>query len=321
MDKAPVIMFVYNRADNARATLRHLVANELAAETDLYVYADGGKDEASWRMVNEVRSMLHEFKTEVERTHALRSMTIVERETNYYLERNVVEGIGEVLQQHEAVIVLEDDICTSPYFLRYVNDALELYRDEPRVMHISGFTHLDLLADHPDWLPAGDDTYFTRHMAGWGWATWRDRWQKHFRHYQNRDEALAGLTADDISQIEYDGAFPCLYHADRSPIPWDICWEIAIHRAGGLCLTPARTMTRNIGLRQGTHFSQLANSPLLMRYTYDRQPLNRAVRLTRRQPELDPRIEQAFAEAIRDWGIAYTPLGKVVRWIYKRFQR
>ena len=314
-------MFVYNRADNALRTLQHLMANHLAADTDLYVYADGGKDEASWRKVNEVRQMLHQVKAEVEQTKALRSITIVERETNYYLERNVVEGIAEVLERHDTVIVLEDDICTSPYFLKYMNEALTTYRDDPRVMHVSGFTHLDLLNDHPDWLPEGDETYFTRHMAGWGWATWRDRWQQHFRHYQSRTEALADLTEQDISEIEYGGAFPCLYHADRNPIPWDICWEIAIHRAGGLCLTPTHTMTRNIGLRQGTHFSNIANSPLIQRYTYDREPLARSLQLRHREPLLDPRIEDAFAQAIRDWGISYTPLGKVVRWFYKKLHR
>ena len=308
-------MFVYNRADNALTTLRHLMANTLAPQTDLYVYSDGGKDAKSWQAVNTVRRMLHETKSEVEQTGALHSMTIVERATNYYLERNVVEGIAEVFVHHDTVVVLEDDICTSPYFLQYVNEALALYRDDTRVMHISGFTNLDLLADHPDWLHENDDTYFTPHMSGWGWATWRDRWNAHFRHFESRDEALRGMTDRDAAAMEYGGVFPCLRHLDRSPIPWDICWEIAIHKAGGLCLTPAHTLVRNIGLRQGTHFSSWS---WLQDFNYDREPLQRPLRLARRQPACDPRTETAFAEAIRDWGIVYTPLGKVVRWVYKR---
>ncbi|MBO4905464.1 MAG: hypothetical protein J5486_00315 [Bacteroidaceae bacterium] len=316
MPTTPVILFVYNRADNALTTLRHLMANTLAADTDLYVFSDGGKDEKSWKAVKEVRTMLHEVQAEVEQNKSLRSMTIVERPCNYYLERNVVEGIAEVLEKHETVAVLEDDICTSPFFLQYINDALNTYRHDPRVMHISGFTNLDLLADHPDWLQENDETYFTPHMSGWGWATWRDRWNAHFRHFKSREEALDGLTEDDIAEMEYGGVFPCLRHVERSPIPWDICWEIAIHRANGLCLTPAHTMVRNIGLRQGTHFS---SSPLLQHFSYDREPLQRQLRITHRLPATDQRTEAAFAEAIKDWGIIYTPLGKVARWIYKRF--
>ena len=139
---SPVALFVYNRVDNTRATLRALMANTLAAQTDLYVFSDGGKDETSWAAVREVRALLHEVEQEVARTRSLLSMTIVERPVNYYLERNVIEGINQVLERHETIIVLEDDIVTSPHFLQFMNDAFAMYRDEQRVMHVSGFTRL-----------------------------------------------------------------------------------------------------------------------------------------------------------------------------------
>ena len=140
---SPVALFVYNRVDNTRATLRALMANTLAAQTDLYVFSDGGKDETSWAAVREVRALLHEVEQEVARTRSLLSMTIVERPVNYYLERNVIEGINQVLERHETIIVLEDDIVTSPHFLQFMNDAFAMYRDEQRVMHVSGFTRLN----------------------------------------------------------------------------------------------------------------------------------------------------------------------------------
>ena len=57
--KTPVAMFVYNRADNTRKTLEALRNNTEAPETDVYVFSDGGKDEESWKKVNEVRGLLH----------------------------------------------------------------------------------------------------------------------------------------------------------------------------------------------------------------------------------------------------------------------
>lgn len=310
---APVAMFVYNRADNTQKTIEHLLRNTLAAETDLYVFSDGGKNEESWRMVNEVRTYLHKVQKDISQTHALRSMTIIERPENIYLERNITEGIAQVFETHDRIIVLEDDICTSPYYLQYMNDAFEMYQDVEKVMHVSGFTNLSLT------LPQREGTYFTPHPSGWGWGTWRDRWQKYFYHFNTREEALQGMTPDDISAIQYGGVFPCLKSLDKRPIPWDICWELAIYKAGGLCLTPSRTMVRNIGLKNGTHFKSF---DLLQWYEFDREPLQEPIHLVKvDNPQKDPRIEQLFTEAIKDWGIRYTPLGKVVRFFYRLVKR
>ena len=307
---APVALFVYNRADNTRKTIEHLLANTLAKDTELYVFSDGGKDEASWKKVNEVRQYLHRLKEENEQTKALKHITIIERPENIYLERNIIEGIAQVFENHDRIIVLEDDICTSPYYLQYMNEAFDLYRDIPQVMHVAGFTNLSLNTPH---------FYFTPHMSGWGWGTWRDRWQRHFVHYKTREEALQGMTEDDQSAIQYGGVFPCLKSLAKSPIPWDICWEIAIYKAHGLCLTPARTLVRNIGLKNGTHFRA---SSLLQHYEYDREPLQSPLPLTRiEHPQKDPQTEALFAEAITDWGIRYTLLGKILRFLYKTIFR
>lgn len=307
--KAPVAMFVYNRADNTQKTIEHLLRNTLAKETELFVFSDGGKNEESWRMVNEVRSYLHKVKKEIEQTHALRSMTIVERPENIYLERNITEGIAQVFETHDRIIVLEDDICTSPYYLQYMNDAFEMYKDVEKVMHVSGFTNLD----------GGKGTYFTPHPSGWGWGTWRDRWQKYFHHFKTREEALKGMTPEDIDAIQYGGVFPCLKSLDKRPIPWDICWELAIYKAGGLCLTPWHTMVRNIGLKNGTHFKSF---DILQWYEFDREPLQEPIHLVKiDNPQKDERTERLFAEAIKDWGIRYTPLGKVVRFFYRLIKK
>lgn len=304
-------MFVYDRADNTRLTMEALMANTLAPHTDVYVFSDGGRDAASWQRVRQVRAYLHAIAHRVEHSDALHSLTLVERPVNYYLERNITEGIAQVFQQHDRIIVLEDDIVTSPHYLEYMNQALRLYADVPRVMHVSGFTNLDIIHQH--------EFYFTPHMSGWGWGTWRQRWQQHFRHYTSAAQALQGLSAAQLDAIQYGGVFPCLRSLQRDPIPWDVCWELAIHRCGGLCLTPGHTLVRNVGLASGTHFRSWS---LLQHYEYDRPPLQRPLQLSRIDaPVADPSIERQFAQAITDWGIRYTPLGRIVRWVYRRVTR
>ena len=136
---APVALFVYNRLDNTRKTLESLAANTLARETDVFVFSDGGKDEKSWSEVNRLRKYLHNFES------PFKSFTIIARPENYYIERNITEGVAEIFENYDRIIVLEDDIVSSPYLLEYFNEALDMYADEETVMHIAGFSHLDLL--------------------------------------------------------------------------------------------------------------------------------------------------------------------------------
>ncbi|MCD7712780.1 MAG: glycosyltransferase [Firmicutes bacterium] len=271
--------------------------NMYAGDTVLYIFSDGGKEEKSWKEVNTLRKYLYTVI-------GFKAIHIIERTCNYYLERNIIEGISQVLTEWNRIIVLEDDICTSPYFLKYINDALDKYFTCKEVMHISGFTNLDIQEK--------GDTYFTPYMSGWGWATWKDRWQ-YFTHYQSKEEALAGLTQADFDKIQYGGAFECLKFLDYQPIPWDICWELTIYRHKGFCLTPTHTLVRNIGIYSGTHSR---NYRILSKFRYDRPYLEREIKLVNIPIAADPEIEALYPEALTKYGLRFTLLGKIIRFFY-----
>lgn len=297
----PIALFVYNRYSNTVKTVEHLRCNDLASESVLYIFSDGGRDEASWKEVREVRAYLHTIT-------GFKEVSVIERPENYYLERNIIEGISYVLERHDTVVVLEDDICTSPVFLSYMKEALEKYASCSQVMHIAGFTNLDI--------PQKGDTYFTPHMTGWGWATWKDRWSS-FTHFKTRQEALVGLTDEDLIRIEYGGNFPCLKSLDRTPIPWDICWEICIYKQRGLCLHPTHTLVRNVGISNGTHFNSLR---CFGWYDYDRPFRESPILLHDIPISEDAEIERMYADALKDYGMRYNLLGKIVRYFYKRLK-
>ena len=294
---APIALFVYNRLDNTQKTIECLLQNPEAALSELYIFSDGGKDEESWKQVNELRLYLHGIK-------GFKQIHFRERSQNIYIERNVTEGIEEVFQSHDRVIVLEDDICTSPVFLAYMNNALGKYRNEKKVMHIAGFTNLDI--------PQKGDTYFTPHMTGWGWATWKDRWQ-HFKRYETEEEALKGLTVDDLQAIEYEGNFHCLQSLQRKPIPWDICWELCIYKQQGLCLHPTHTLVKNVGITNGTHFK---TQRIFGWFEYDREVRTEPVHLADIPIKKDHTIETAYKLALKDHGMRYNWFGKIVRFFY-----
>ena len=158
---APIVLFVYNRPDHTCTCLEYLERNELAAESELYIFADGAKpgSESSVAAVRQV----------IARPWKFRRVTVVERPENRGLAANVIDGVSTLLEQYDRVIVLEDDLVVAPYFLRFMNDALELYRDEPRVGHIQAcdFTHDRSLPD----------IFLIKFTGSWGWGTWRRAWR------------------------------------------------------------------------------------------------------------------------------------------------
>jgi hypothetical protein len=276
---APIAMFVYNRLENVKKTIASLLNNVLAPETSLYVFSDGGRDEKSWKEVE--------------------------------VERNVIDGISQVFKMYDRVVVIEDDVLLAPHFLEYMNDALSYYLDNERVMHVCGFTPLDI--------PQKGDVYFTTHMAcAGGWGTWRDGWNKHFRHFSSREEALQGTTPELLNRIEYGGKFHCLQSLDRNPIPWDICWELAIYKNNGLCISPTHTLFRNIGLRSGTHFNAL--QCLFGHFEFDRAYTVKKLNVVKTPVDVDEEIETVLnPAALTDHGFRYNLFGKVVRYFYLKY--
>jgi len=162
MQPAPIVLFVYNRPRHTRQTIEALRKNELAGESDLFIFSDAPKNEEMEEKVKEVREYIKNID-------GFKKVTVIEREENRGLAKSIIEGVTKIVKEHGRVIVLEDDIVTSPYFLRFMNDALEFYKGQERVMHISGYVY-------PIETDGVDDTYFVKPASCWGWATWGRAW-------------------------------------------------------------------------------------------------------------------------------------------------
>ena len=103
---APVILFTYNRPEHTKRTIEALAANELAAETDLYVFSDAAKKDADKGKVQEIRDY-------VKSVQGFRQVELTAREQNYGLAKNVIEGVTAIVNKYGKVIVLEDDLVTN----------------------------------------------------------------------------------------------------------------------------------------------------------------------------------------------------------------
>ena len=190
MTTAPILLFTYNRLQHTQRCLEALLKNTLAADSELFVYADAAKDEAGKEAVEEVRRYIHSLQ-------GFRTITIIERDENWGLARNIIDGVTTQSKKYGKVIVLEDDLVVAPYFLQFMNDALEIYKDEPKVGHIQA---CDFTQDAS--LP---DTFLIKWTGSWGWATWERAW-KHFN--PNGKELLHELEARKLSYtFDFNGKY------------------------------------------------------------------------------------------------------------------
>jgi len=133
---APIVLFVYNRLDHTQVVIETLLKNTLAKDSELYIFSDAAKSENGIEKVNEVREFIRDDSWHT----GLKKVSIVEAEKNKGLAKSIIGGVSEIIQRYGKVIVLEDDLNLSPYFLEYMNDALDYYKDDEEIWSISGYS-------------------------------------------------------------------------------------------------------------------------------------------------------------------------------------
>jgi hypothetical protein len=159
---APIALFAYNRLQHTIRTVEALQQNDLAKMSDLIAFSDGARSSEDENQVSAVRDYLRSIT-------GFRSVQISEQPKNLGLARSIITGVSGVCQSHGRVIVIEDDLVTSPYFLRYMNDGLTMYENVDEVASIHGYIY-PVQAILPE-------TFFLKGADCWGWATWARAWE------------------------------------------------------------------------------------------------------------------------------------------------
>lgn len=236
---APIALFTYNRADKTQRVLESLIQNAEAKDSDLFIFSDGPKNDKAVEGVKANREYIHTVT-------GFKSVTIIEREKNWGLANSLIAGITEVINKYGKVIVVEDDLILSPYFLKFMNDGLEKYKEEPRVGAISAY------------VPSNDknlpENYFLRYFHCWGWATWKHGWD-----LLNTDTKYL-LRKMRFKKNEFDvggnaGAYGNLLCQKYGLVDsWWVRFYASLFLADKLTLYPRQALAVNNGLDgSGTH--------------------------------------------------------------------
>lgn len=238
---APVALFVYKRPEHARRTIENLIACPEADQSPIFVFADGPKSEADAEAVEATRAVVDELLGD--------RATVVTRDRNRGLANSIIAGTTELCDKYGEVIVVEDDLLLAPSFLRFLNEGLERYRHDPRVMQVSGH-QFDVPA-----LARSGKALFLPMTSSWGWATWKRAWDLF-------DPAATGwrerLTGAEARRFNLEGAYDFTSMLERQMTrgidSWAIRWYYSVFSHSGLVLWPPCTLVRHEGLDgTGTH--------------------------------------------------------------------
>jgi hypothetical protein len=240
---APIALFVYNRPATTRESLQALKKNEMAAGSTLFIFCDGPKTnagEADIAKINEVRSVIREEQW-------CEKVEIIESPSNKGLARSIVEGVSKIVEEYGSIIVIEDDLVVSGFFLQYMNESLVKYLDSEEVVCIHGYSIP---------VPYNEPTFFLKGADCWGWATWRRGWAL----YNPDGKAL--LTAIKNRKLAYEFNYYNTFNytgmlkkqVEGKINSWAILWYASAFLQNKLTLYPGHSMVKNIGLDEsGTH--------------------------------------------------------------------
>lgn len=241
MSLAPIVLFTYDRLDHTKRTIEALKNNKLADQSELIIYSDAAKNQKSQEKVNQLRSYLKSVE-------GFKSVQVIEQKENIGLAESIITGVSRVVEQYSRVIVLEDDLETSPFFLTYMNEGLERFDNHDRVASIHGYRYPI----------ASDECFFIKGADCWGWATWKNKWEL---FEPNGQVLLNQIMESKLShEFDCDGNYPYLKmlkdQIEGNNDSWAVRWRASAFLNNQLTLYYKGSLVKNIGNdNSGTHSS------------------------------------------------------------------
>lgn len=237
MNLAPVALFVYARPDETLKTLVSLKNNFLAPQTSLFIFSDGPKNEEHFELVNKVRRII---KNE---SKGFAKVEIIERDKNLGLANSIIQGVTDVLNIYDKIIVMEEDLISSKNFLNFLNESLIKYAEYKNVFSCTGYTYQ---IDIPEGYQY--DNYFTPRCESLGWGTWKNRWIKFDTEVKDFKKFI--YNKDVRKSFEEIGAdlFGMLLKQQLGLLDsWAVRWCYTHFKNNALCSYPIKSKIVHIG--------------------------------------------------------------------------
>ena len=239
---SPICLFVYKRYDTTKLMLESLLACPECADSELYVFMDEARNDSEADDVEKVRALFDNLQ-------GFKTIHPYPARMNKGMARSVIDGVTTVLQQHESIIVLEDDLVVAPDFLTFMNAALEAYRDRNDIWSISGYTPNLKEIEHYD----KNGVFLVPRAQCWGWATWSDRWETVDWEVSDFNYLARNKKRRKAFDMGGNDLFRTLEMEHREHIEsWAVRWAYAASKQKMWTVNPMLSKVQNIGLKSST---------------------------------------------------------------------
>ena len=245
---APVVLFTYNRIDHLKLTIFNLKKNYLASSTVLIIFSDGPKKDNDIKKIEEIRQYLKKID-------GFKKIIILERRKNFGLSKNIINGVSYVLKKYKKIIILEDDLLVSKFFLRYMNGYLDIYKKDKQVASIHAYVYpISNLKKK-----IKNNTFFMKGADCWGWGTWSRAWPNFNKNGKNLLVKLKKkkLIKNFNFNNSYDYYQMLQNQVDKKNDSWAIRWYASCFLKNMYTLYPTTTLVKNIGIDKTGENSKL----------------------------------------------------------------
>jgi hypothetical protein len=259
---APIVLFCYNRPWHLRQTIASLQLNTLAPQSELFIYSDGPKTAADDMPIEEIRVYISGIT-------GFKKVTVVTAEKNKGLAKSIIDGVTQVVKLHGKIIVLEDDMLTTPDFLNFINEALNVYESRQDIFSVSAYTPPILIPENYK-----QDLYLASRASSWGWATWAHKWEMADWEVKNFEQVKKNTSMKTEFCKGGSDLWPMLQKQQMGVIDsWAIRWTFAQYNNQAYGLYPVHSKIKNIGtdgtgtnftFKSGQYGSELATGEVVM---------------------------------------------------------
>ena len=240
-NKAPVTIFIFNRTDTLDLVFKSI--GEYKPD-EIFVIADGPRkgiegDQKNCLIARKKAEEHINWECKIHHNYS---------DINLGLGRRIKSGLDWVFSLVDYSIILEDDCIPASSFYYYCEELLLKYKDDARIMHISGNNYT------PQYNPDYGSYFYSKYGHIWGWATWARAWglmdyeMQHWGTIKSR-QALRSLFS--LKEYKYLKKVFDTYFLDVKN-PWGIRWFYSRMINNGLSIVPNKNLVTNIGII-GTH--------------------------------------------------------------------
>jgi hypothetical protein len=239
---APIAIFAYRRLSYLKILINSLKRNKLSKKSIVYIFSDGWRDNSDKEDVLNVRQY-------IARMSGFKKVFLILRIKNFGLSKNIIDGINFVLKSNNKIIILEEDLELSKYFLNFINDGLNIYKNKKNIASINGwFFPVNNNKNIPN-------NFFIRGADCWGWGTWKRAWVK---FDPNGKKLFNKIREQNLEKLfNFNNSFNYMKmlqnQINQKNQSWAIRWYASTFLRKMYTIYPKNSLVRNIGTRNGVN--------------------------------------------------------------------